>query len=578
MSAQLQWFVEQWQSWIGAISWQIVIWIALISVVAWLARGASPRLRYLLWLLVLVKVFLPPSLALPWGVGTWGIDPVWKQLQERNLLLSNQEAVAPLATADDANQRANDSLQTSIVQSVSPLFLIWLAGCCGFWFMAVWQYTRLLRSTRDMELLEEGPLRIELERLALQLGEKRVPELYLSKTAASPYLFGILQPRIVIPQQLIDSVSASDQRSVLAHELVHWGRCDLWIGFLQAIAQGLLWFHPFMWWANARLRQERECACDECVLRTTDCDPSTYGETLLRVLSAVRGKALFQGNLVGVFEPGANIQQRMEEIMNYRPENSRVKLWWYAALAGLSLVFLPMASITSAINVPAQPAELPAWVEASSPSIGATGVDPQTAEIRITFDRDMEGGMSWTGDQPLFPEAPQGAKAQWRDKRTCVLPVKLKAGEYYRVGINSTSFQNFRSVAGEPAPCTAIYFTTKGASKSVESRVRVPHIAEMVPENGATDVDPDTKVLRVTFNVSMGKGMSWTGGGASFPESPEGQTAKWSADGKTCLLPVSLKPNHEYQLGINSRSHINFQSKWGVPVAPVVYSFETIGE
>lgn len=248
----------------------------------------------------------------------------------------------------------------------------------------------------------------------------------------------------------------------------------------------------------------------------------------------------------------------------------------HATLACLALFFLPMAAVSSATSKAADsPANLPAWVEATSPAIGATDVDPKTTEITITFDREMGQGMSWTGGPPLFPESPPTVKASWKDKRTCVLPVTLKTGEYYRVGINSTSYQNFRSAAGDPVPSTAIYFATKGSSKSVASRVRVPQVTKMLPANGATDVDPKIKVLRVTFNVPMGEGMSWTGGGDNFPDPREGEQAKWSADGKTCLLPVSLKPNHEYQLGINSRSHINFQSKWGVPVEPASYSFKT---
>ena len=35
------------------------------------------------------------------------------------------------------------------------------------------------------------------------------------------------------------------------------------------------------------------------------------------------------------------------------------------------------------------------------------------------------------------------------------------------------------------------------------------------------------------------------------------------------------RPGRDYEIGINSPSHINFQSQWGVPLAPVVYRFRT---
>lgn len=209
------------------------------------------------------------------------------------------------------------------------------------------------------------------------------------------------------------------------------------------------------------------------------------------------------------------------------------------------------------------------------PKIGEKAVSTSLKEISIRFDRDMSKGMSWTGGGPDLPTVDKGNKPHWTDARTCVLPVKLEKGKYYRVGINSKSNQNFRSQDGVPVPPAAIYFTTEGADKALESRVEAPTIVEMPPKNGATDVDAELKTLTVKFSAPMGDGMSWTGGGATYPKSPSGQKANWSADGLTCTLPVTLESGREYVLGLNSVSHNNFQSKWGVPLAPVEYTFKT---
>jgi len=209
------------------------------------------------------------------------------------------------------------------------------------------------------------------------------------------------------------------------------------------------------------------------------------------------------------------------------------------------------------------------------PAAGSTNIDPKLTEIRVTFDRAMSRGMSWTGGRPDFPPVNKSRKARWGDDHTCVLPVKLKRRSYYRLGVNSKSFQNFKSADGIPAPPTAIFFTTKGATQAQENKVRIPQIVELSPANGSTDVPLSTKEIRVTFNMPMGRGMSWTGGGDNFPESPAGRRAVWSKDARTCTLPVSLKPNKDYKIGLNSLSHNNFQSKWGVPLTPVVYSLQT---
>jgi hypothetical protein len=97
----------------------------------------------------------------------------------------------------------------------------------------------------------------------------------------------------------------------------------------------------------------------------------------------------------------------------------------------------------------------------------------------------------------------------------------------------------------------------------------------MVPSNGATDVDPNLTELRVTFDIPMASGFSWCGGGDHYPEGLEGKRPSWTEDKKTCVLPVKLKPNWSYKLGINCPSLNSFQSEGGIPVEVTWYEFTT---
>ena len=246
---------------------------------------------------------------------------------------------------------------------------------------------------------------------------------------------------------------------------------------------------------------------------------------------------------------------------------------WPALAAGL---FTGLALIVQTDGLSsAQAAQGAPQIVSCSPARGAKDVDPTLKEITVTFDQDMEDGMSWTGGGPEFPPIPEGKKPHWRDKRTCVLPVKLQGGHNYRVGINSQSYRNFRSAAGVPAMTSALWFTTSGTSDAPKREAQAPEIVSVKPPIGAQDVSPSLKELRVTFNMPMGEGFSWTGGGPQFPTLPEGKKPFWTEDRKTCVLPVELKPNTQYRLGLNSPSFKNFKSAEGVPLAPVVYTFKT---
>jgi hypothetical protein len=254
---------------------------------------------------------------------------------------------------------------------------------------------------------------------------------------------------------------------------------------------------------------------------------------------------------------------------------------FWAAVAAVSLL-LPMAAVAMADDEaaagkakPGAKAEKNPFPEyKSNPANGATTVDPSLKEIVVRFDREMGPGMSITGDPTLLPPIDSARKPGWRNARTFVLPVTLAEGAYYRIGINSKSHQNFRDSHGTPAPPTVIAFTTKGASKELIAKVATPQVVSTEPKLGAKDVDADLSELKVTFDLPMGRGMSFVG---DVPAAKDGRP-EWSEDRRTITLPIKLEPGQAYRFGLNSPRHVNFQSEAGVPLEPVVVEFSTAGE
>ena len=79
---------------------------------------------------------------------------------------------------------------------------------------------------------------------------------------------------------------------------------------------------------------------------------------------------------------------------------------WPALAAGLftGLVLIAQSDGLSS----AQAAQGAPQIVSTSPARGASDVDPALKEITVTFDQDMEEGMSWTGGGPEFPQIPEG--------------------------------------------------------------------------------------------------------------------------------------------------------------------------
>jgi beta-lactamase regulating signal transducer with metallopeptidase domain len=246
--------------------------------------------------------------------------------------------------------------------------MIWAAGFLIFWVAIAWRYFRLTRLLRSSPTIEEGPACVSLQEAALDLQVDDAPDLLLTSQTTSPFLFGTLRPRIILPSCLLTELTKPQLQAVLAHELVHFKRHDTWIGWLQVIAQSIYWFHPFLWWANRQLRYERECACDETVLRLGQMDPQSYAHSIVQVLTAARGKSVAGGSLVGVFEHGTKLQNRLEEIMNFEP--TKRKFGWPSrvVLLVVAALFLPMAPGI----LQSSPAQTPAAAQSSDNSPVAT--------------------------------------------------------------------------------------------------------------------------------------------------------------------------------------------------------------
>lgn len=143
-------------------------------------------------------------------------------------------------------------------------------------------------------------------------------------------------------------------------------------------------------------------------------------------------------------------------------------------------------------------AQAPTIVE-TTPKSGDTAVPTTLTELRITFDRDMASGFSFTGGGETFPEL--AGKPRWLNKRTCILPVKLAPGREYRIGINSSRATNFKSAADNTPVVPWLWtFTTAGTPATQP--------AEQIEKNRAALTEL-ARLLREDYSYADRKGIDW---------------------------------------------------------------------
>ena len=130
---------------------------------------------------------------------------------------------------------------------------------------------------------------------------------YLSEKSASPAVYGVLKPKIILPEPYRDR----NIELIILHEETHIRRADnLWrtLAFLLTAAH---WFNPLCWVFLGMFLADLELSCDEYVLaRLGGGRAKEYARTLLE---SGQSKTVFASAF-----GGARIRTRIENILSFR--------------------------------------------------------------------------------------------------------------------------------------------------------------------------------------------------------------------------------------------------------------------
>jgi beta-lactamase regulating signal transducer with metallopeptidase domain len=250
--AGADWIGEAW-AWVVASSLQATP----LLVLAWaadrlLVRRVWPQLLLSLWLVALARFFVPPELGSPLSVtGALG-EPT----------LAAAQLVPPAG-----------ALRTALA--------LWLAGAAALVAL------RWLQRARLAARIEPCELPAEWLRALARLGGRRSGRVGTLPGLATPAVFGLLRPVLLLPEGWLARAPTRRDEHALLHELAHLERGDLWLDELCACVRALLWFHPLAWLAERRIHALGELACDQHVARALGGEARAYRDTLVLAARAL---------------------------------------------------------------------------------------------------------------------------------------------------------------------------------------------------------------------------------------------------------------------------------------------------
>lgn len=105
---------------------------------------------------------------------------------------------------------------------------------------------------------------------------------------AGPAVVGVLQPRVVVPDDFEGRYTPREREVVLAHEQTHLKRRDPPVNALVALATCINWFNPAVHVMSRWLRIDQELACDAGVVAAFPKARRAYAEAMLKTQLAAR--------------------------------------------------------------------------------------------------------------------------------------------------------------------------------------------------------------------------------------------------------------------------------------------------
>ncbi len=267
--------------------------VVAVIILRLLFRKAPRWISCALWSMVGLRLVLPFSfesiISLIPSSGT--VTP--------DILYSAEPAISSGVPAVNSviNPVIAESLTPAVADSANPMQIViliagivWLVGMLAMVLYSIVTYGKLRRKVDSAVHFKAN--------------------IYESDAISSPFVLGIVKPRIYLPF----AISEADRNYVISHELAHVRRKDHWIKPFGFLLLTVYWFNPLMWAAYVLLCRDIEVACDEAVIKDIGGnEKKAYSLALLNCAVNRRNIAMCP---LAFGEVG--IKERVKNVLNYK--------------------------------------------------------------------------------------------------------------------------------------------------------------------------------------------------------------------------------------------------------------------
>lgn len=286
-----------------------IVILAVIIIRNIFGNRISPVFRYALWLLVVLKLFIPFTF-IESGYGLNGLVEngityfqTITDSQSSHLLsderTTNGISVSDMESADRTRLAEGNSLSGSSIsvteaqedilssdslvsddqrwntpgdhsEMITEMLLI------GIWITGVSIFAILM-------VVCNIHMYLKVKRQRVLLKRKDIPiKVYRCERIKVPCLFGFFRPSIYLTEECL--IDEKMEKQILTHEYVHYKQKDHIWSIIRCICLVLYWYHPFVWVAARLSGTDSELSCDwNTIMILGNENRADYGRTLIRI-------------------------------------------------------------------------------------------------------------------------------------------------------------------------------------------------------------------------------------------------------------------------------------------------------
>lgn len=297
-----------------------VLIIIVLGVRLLIKDKVHPMILYYMWFVVIIKLVMPygpeSSMSIYNMISEERRTGIYDTITNEEVVRVEGDITSEIGTSITMNDNTPVSVTTDNVNDESIerpsflktiddrldnltlnkiLYIIWIIGIGFFTLRMIYSYRQICKSIRHKKYSNSRIETILLESLNI-LALKKTVEIVVSDKFNSPALFGVMNPKIIIPRKIMCKCKDEELKYIFLHELSHLKRKDNIVIWISWAIKTIYWFNPIILLSMKLMQNDCELACDASVLSNiNDKENVTYGKTILNVLSSINNTKVYVG-------------------------------------------------------------------------------------------------------------------------------------------------------------------------------------------------------------------------------------------------------------------------------------------